>query len=178
MMQSLLVDRFKLAVHTETKEGPVFALVLSKPGKMGPQLQRDAEPCASASPLQAAGAARPAAPSSRPGLQLPEVPCGNIGPFPTAVPWQGRLVGRDVTMGRIAGFLKTVLDRTGLAGTFDFNLEWLLAPDPTQPPGSQPEDTGPTFLEALQQQLGLKLVPQTGPVDVLIIDHVEEPSPN
>ena len=65
-----------------------------------------------------------------------------------------------MTMGRIAGFLKNpytgvdrpVLDRTGLAGSFDFSLEWSLEPDPARPPGSRPEDTGPTFLEALQEQ--------------------------
>ena len=68
---------------------------------------------------------------------------------------------------------RPVLDRTGLTGTFDFSLEWSLAPDPRQPPDAQPEDSGPTFLEALQEQLGLKLKSAKGPVDVLVIDHVE-----
>ena len=89
-------------------------------------------------------------------------------------------------MGRIAGFLKNpftgvdrpVVDRTGLTGTFDFSLEWSPEPDAARPPGSQSEDTGPAFLEALQEQLGLKLNPTTGPVDVLVIDHVEGPSAN
>jgi uncharacterized protein (TIGR03435 family) len=89
-----------------------------------------------------------------------------------------------VTIGRIAGVLtnpftgvdRSVLDRTGLTGTFDFSLEWSLAPDSAQPLGSQPEDPGPTFLEALQQQLGLKLKSTKGPVDVLVIDHVEHPT--
>jgi uncharacterized protein (TIGR03435 family) len=87
-------------------------------------------------------------------------------------------------MERIAGFLtnpftgvdRSVLDRTGLAGTFDFSLEWSLAPDSAQPFGAQLEDRGPTFLEALQQQLGLKLKSTKGRVDVLVIDHVEQPS--
>jgi uncharacterized protein (TIGR03435 family) len=65
---------------------------------------------------------------------------------------------------------------TGLNGTFDFSLEWSLAPDSAQPLGSQPEDPGPTFLEALQQQLGLKLKSTKGRVDVLVIDHVEHPT--
>ena len=91
-----------------------------------------------------------------------------------------------MTIGRLAGFLtnpftgvdRPVLDRTGITGTFDFSLEWSLAPESAQPIGPPPEDQGPTFLEALQQQLGLKLTSTTGPVDVLVIDHVERPSPN
>ena len=69
---------------------------------------------------------------------------------------------------------RPVLDQTGLTGTFDFSLEYVpngLSPDSTL-------DSGPTYFEALKEQLGLMLVPQTGPVDVLFIDHVEEPSPN
>jgi uncharacterized protein (TIGR03435 family) len=89
-------------------------------------------------------------------------------------------------MGRLAGFLtnpftgvdRPVLDRTGIAGTYDFSLEWSLAPDSAQPIGPPPEGTGPTFLEGLQQQLGLKLTSTTGTVEVLVIDHVERPSPN
>jgi uncharacterized protein (TIGR03435 family) len=188
MMQSLLADRFKLAVHTETKQGPVFALVLSKPGKTGPQLQRDAGrfPTASTPQTPAAVPPPPSPPSSTSGLQLPAIPCGSIGPVPASTSERGRLGGRDVTVGRIAGFLKNpytgvdrpVLDRTGLVGTFDFSLEWLPEPDPSQPPGSQPDEEGPTLLEALKQQLGSELKSQTGPVEVLVIDHVEQPSPN
>ena len=89
-------------------------------------------------------------------------------------------------MGRIAGQLmnpftgldRPVLDRTGLTGTFDFSLEWSLPTDPAQPPESLPADTGPTFLEALQEQLGLKLKSAKGPVDVLVIDHIEHPTEN
>jgi uncharacterized protein (TIGR03435 family) len=73
-----------------------------------------------------------------------------------------------------------VIDRSGLTGTFDVSIEW--TPAITPPPGSgvtfTPDPDGPTFTEALQDQLGLKLVPQTGPVDVLVIDHVEQPSGN
>jgi uncharacterized protein (TIGR03435 family) len=189
MMQSLLAGRFKLATHTATKQGPVFALILSKSGRTGPQLQRNAKPCSPTNAPQAPVALRtptPSAPSSTSGLQLPPFPCGNIGPLPASAPDRGRLGGRGVTLERIAAFLKNpytgldrpVLDRTGLTGTFDFSLEWSLAPDPTQPPNSQSEDNGPTLLEALQDQLGLKLKSRTGPVEILVIDHIEEPSPN
>ena len=88
-------------------------------------------------------------------------------------------------MERIAGFLKNpftgvdrqVLDRTGLTGPFDFSLEWSPEPDITLKP-DQAVATGPTFLEALQKQLGLKLVATTAPSDVLIIDHIEHPDEN
>jgi uncharacterized protein (TIGR03435 family) len=77
---------------------------------------------------------------------------------------------------------RTVVDRTGLSGVFDFTLEFA----PELGPGTQPGTTAsasdpsglPSLFTALQEQLGLKLESQTGPVDVLVIDHVEEPSPN
>jgi uncharacterized protein (TIGR03435 family) len=186
MMQSLLADRFKLITHTERQSKPVFHLVLAKAGKTGPQLQAHSEneSCSTTSTPQPPGAA-PAAPSAPSSTSaLPPIPCGSIGPIPATAPGGGRLVGRSVTIGRIAGFLTTpftgvdrpVLDRTGLTGTFDFSLEWSLAPDSAEPLGSQPEDLGPTFLVALKEQLGLKLKSARGPVDVVVIDHVEHPT--
>lgn len=88
--------------------------------------------------------------------------------------------GKGVTIAMIAKQFKLdhpVQDQTGLNGTFDFSLEWSPAPDAARP-GSISEETGPTFLEALNDQLGLKLESTKGPVDVLVIDHIEEPSPN
>jgi uncharacterized protein (TIGR03435 family) len=177
MMQSLLSDRFKLTMHTQRQIKPVFNLVVAKAGRTGPRLQAHSEnqSCSTASTS-----------SSISSLQLPPIACGSIGPVPASEPGRGRLVGRSVTIGRIAGFLmnpftgvdRPVLDRTGLTGTFDFSLEWSLAPDSAQPFGSQSEDTGPTFLEALQQQLGLRLKSTKGPVDVVVIDHVEHPTEN
>jgi uncharacterized protein (TIGR03435 family) len=99
-----------------------------------------------------------------------------------------RIGARNVTMGLIAttlsampdGPARPVLDQTGLSGTFDFTLEWTPQLNVPEPPGStfQTDESGPTFLEALKEQLGLKLESTTGPVNVLVIDHVEEPSPN
>ena len=73
---------------------------------------------------------------------------------------------------------RPVVDRTGLVGSFDLNVEY--QPDLAQSPGanSQPDNVGPTFLEALREQLGLKVESQTGPVTALVIDHVEKPMPN
>lgn len=138
MMRALLADRFKLITHTETRKRPVFHLVLVKAGKIGPQLRADLDECATGS-----------APSSTPGLQLPPMACGSMGQIPASAPGLGRLGGRRVTVARIAGFLtnpftgvdRPVLDRTGLAGTFDFSLEWSVE-------GSGAEDI--TFLEDLQ----------------------------
>jgi uncharacterized protein (TIGR03435 family) len=179
MLQSLLADRFKLAVHIETRQLPVYALVLEKPGKTGPQLHphSDDPPCATAV-------------SST--TQLPPVAggypaiCGWSGAAPGSGPGHVRMGGRNVTMELIGSSFGTgqvgrpVLDRTGLKGYFDYTIEWTPARNSPPPPGAevQPALSGPTFLEALQEQLGLNLEPQTGPVDVLIIDHVEEPAEN
>ena len=75
---------------------------------------------------------------------------------------------------------RPVLDRTGLTGKFDFAIEFSPQPDVPSAPGAnfQPDPIGPTFMEALKEQLGLKLEPLSGPFDVLVIDHVEEPSAN
>jgi uncharacterized protein (TIGR03435 family) len=188
MMQSLLADRFKLVVHTETKQAPVYALVLSKPGKTGPQLRPhvDDGSCSAATP--APGAATPKSATS--SADLPPVCSTGIVGMPPSAPGRLRMGARNVTIGMLADFLpltnakfssrvdRPVLDRTGLSGNFDFSIEFVLEFDGPPPPNFQPDPSGPTFLEALQEQLGLKLVPQTGPVDVIVIDHVEEPSPN
>ena len=188
MMQSLLADRFKLAMHTETRELPVFGLVPLKAGKTGPQLHRhpDDSSCSAARPPIPAASSAPAPPATIAG-GFPAT-CGgfvNLRPCP---PGRSCLGARNVTVGLIAttfsgpGFAnldRPVLDQTGLTGKFDFTIEF--TPElPPQAPGSafQPDPTGPTFLEALRDQLGLKLVPQTGPVDVIVVDHVEQPSEN
>jgi uncharacterized protein (TIGR03435 family) len=179
MMQSLLADRFKLAVHTETRQGPVLALVLDKPGKLGPQLRphSDDPPC----PSVASSTVRlPAVAGGYPAI------CGYSGMGPTTKPGHRNMGGRNVSIelmggsfGAIGQLGRPVLDQTGLQGNFDYIIEWTPAPNDSQPANAaQPEQTGPTFLEALKDQLGLKLVPQTGPIDILVIDHIEQLSPN
>ena len=78
------------------------------------------------------------------------------------------------------GVDKTVLDKTGLEGTFDFVMEFTPQFNGPVPPGDnfQPDPSGPTFQEALKEQLGFKLESQTGPSEVFVLDHVEQPSEN
>ena len=190
MMRSLLADRFKLKVHRERRTRPAFNLVLVRPGQIGPQLKAntDDKACAGSSAEQPGGAvptSGPTEPSSKSGLQLPPMLCGAIGQVAASAPDKGRIAGRKVTIERVAEFLKNpfsgvdrqVLDRTGLTGTFDFSLEWSPERDITGPP-DQAAASGPSFLEALQKQLGLKLVATTAPADVLVIDHIEHPDEN
>lgn len=184
MMQALLADRFKLAVHFETRQLSVYGLVLDKPGKLGPKIQQhpaDA-PCSTAMPL-------PGAPQGLPPTVAGGFPesCGAImgGPVSGRI----RLGARNMTMATIAssfsipqlsGVDAPIVDKTGLTGTFDFVIEFTPQLNGPLPPGVnfQPDESGPTFAEALKEQLGLKLESQKGPVDVVVIDHVEEPSEN
>lgn len=158
MIQSLLADRFKLAVHFETEQVSIFALTLAKPGKLGPNLRPHAEgpPCDGADPEV-----------------FPPV-CDNYELEGKG----GRDLGgaRNTTLDLLAGALpgfgrlgRPVVNQTGLTGRYDFKLEW--TPE-------TPDAEGPPFLEALREQLGLKLESTKGPVQTLIIDHVDRPSEN
>jgi uncharacterized protein (TIGR03435 family) len=79
----------------------------------------------------------------------------------------------------LTGVDRPVVDETGLTGTFDFTVEFTPELGPL-PPGVNftPDPTGPTFQQALKEQLGLKLDPQSGSVNVFIVDHIEQPSEN
>ncbi len=184
MMQSLLEDRFKLAIHYETEQRPVFVLVLANSGKTGPKLRPHLAdpPCSTA--IQATD------PNSRESATVaagfPTV-CGGIVGMSSSVPGRIRAGARNVLIGLLASTLpqmgnldRAVLDKTGLRGTFDFTLEWTPQHNPLPAPGAdaQVDNSGPTFVEDLKEQLGLKLEPQKGPVELLVIDHVEKPSEN
>ena len=161
MMRSLLIDRFGLKFHRERRIKPAFKLVLARAGKLGPRLRRSAggEGCA------------------EPGLRLPPIPCGAIGQISASAPGKGRIGGRRVSMERIAAFLENpftgvdrpVVDSTGLAGAFDFSLEWSL---------ESVNAGAPDIFEALRNQLGLKLVATTAPSDTLVIDSIGRPTQN
>ena len=165
MLRSLLVERFKLAAHTESRDTAIYALVTAnKDGRLGPQLKHSDVDCDA---ILAAIAKTGKLPLVEPGK----------GPPCSASPRPGRIIGHDLSMERLAGALsgpvnRTVRDHTGLKGNFDVALEW--TPDDLSPNGA----SGVSIFTALQEQLGLKLESMRGPVDILVIDHVEQPTPN
>jgi len=155
-IQSLLADRFQLKLHHETKEMPVYALVIAKNGsKLNQHLAGDKEG----------------------GLRR----------------GRGQLAGKQIDMPFLALTLsrqlgRTVLDQTGLKGSYDVELNWTPDAGPggllttiepgrtAEPPAS--ESNGTSIFTAIQEQLGLKLESKRGPVEVVVIDRVEKPSQN
>jgi uncharacterized protein (TIGR03435 family) len=180
MMQSVLADRFKLAVHFETRQIPVYELILAKSNTLGSQLRPHSEdpPCPADSPSGPPGDSGVTVAGGFPTR------CGNFMPLSASVPGRQRMGARNLPWGIFVNFVgpmgrvadRPVVDRTGLGGTVDFVLEW--TPGAPSTPDFQPDLSGPTFLEALQDQLGLKLSSEVDPVQFLVIDHVEEPSAN
>jgi uncharacterized protein (TIGR03435 family) len=187
MMQSLLAERLQLVVHFETHDVPVLAMTLIKRGKTGPGLRPHDQgpPC-----------------DTPPTPDLFPASCFIVGQNFLA---GGERVGsgRSVTMTEIAGYLpgmgildRPVIDRTGLTGKFDLKIQWKPDPasigggraipkkgssgpaPPSTTPGSEPEADGPSFIQALRDQLGLRLATSRGPIETLVIDHVERPSEN
>jgi uncharacterized protein (TIGR03435 family) len=152
MLQGLLADRFKLTLHRETRNLPVYALVLAQDG---PKLHE-----ATPGDTYANGV-------KRRDNGLPQG-MGLYGPR------EGQLVGQGVPLSFLMGWLseavgdRIIVDKTGLTGKYDFTLQWTPSPEPS----------GPSKLSAIQKQLGLKLEPQTVPMEVLVIDHSEKPSEN
>jgi uncharacterized protein (TIGR03435 family) len=177
MMQSLLAERFRLAVHFDTKVVPAFELVMVKPGKLGPALLRHEQgpPCPEREGSNVAAA----------GTIFPAV-CGVYLVDPNAE--NMRIGVRNTTMGLFASMIpnlpfgevsRPLVDRTGLKGAFDITVEWSRR---SQSIGSGatilPEVPETTAIEALKEQLGLKLEPAQAPLQVLVIEHVEKPSEN
>jgi uncharacterized protein (TIGR03435 family) len=169
ILQPLLADRFKLKVHIETKQLPVYELVIAKGGSK----LKEATP----GDTYANGIKGPDG-VGRGGMM-------RFGP--------GQLTAQAVPMTNLANLLsqqlhRTVLDKTGLSGKYDLELSW--TPDQGADPmfkGSEgtpqradaaPDSSGPSIFTALQEQLGLRLQSAKGPVETIVIDHVEMPSEN
>jgi uncharacterized protein (TIGR03435 family) len=157
MIRELLKDRFKLVVHRETREGPVYALMMIRSGVRGPALRPPANVCFKMEPKPPT--------------------CQGIRREP------GRFVVTSSTMADLArnlSFLlqRLVIDRTGLSERFDFNLEWK-PNDPAVDPAATPAaEFAPSLLAALDEQLGLKLEAQRAPMDYFVIDSAEPPTDN
>ena len=180
-LKSMLSDRFKLVVHMETREQPMYALLLARrDGKLGDKITPSSTDCTPTGPNgRGRGQAAPPAPGERPK-------CGfMIGPGRITVGGQ-TMASLAQTLSRLAGGI--VVDKTGLAGTYDVELTY--APDPgisltgrdlpPQPGGPPPiaNSDAPSIFTAVQEQLGLKLEATKGPVDVLVVDSAEKPTPN
>ncbi len=185
MMRSLLAERFGLVYHNATKEMPIFALMLARPdGKLGPKLTTSTTDCAALFAARRGGG-----PGGPPGPQPPalgeKVPCGfRVAP--------GSMAGGSSPISQLAQFLsqsmgRPVIDKTGLTGNYDFELSYTPDQLPPQgaggpPPGAPPlppvDPNGPSLSTALQEQLGLKLDSQRGPVSMFVIDKIEQPTPD
>jgi uncharacterized protein (TIGR03435 family) len=176
MLQTLLAERFKLRADTQTRELPVYALLMARSdGRLGPQLRR--------TPLSIDCYAAPTPPPGEvpPTAALP--PCGFFG----LASDRSNLAFRGMTMEAIGRLLKpmvgrNVIDRTGRAGHFDgdFDFSAELGPPPPSPGTPDPFDrqSFPTISTVVQEQLGLKLESQRAPVDVLVIDSAQQPAPD
>jgi len=150
MIAAILVDRFHLKLHTESKTLPVYELVVAKDG---PKLTASAVP-----PPDAA----------------------NPDPFGKMDVHNTDMTATGVTLSQLAGNLsfpldRAVIDKTGLTGRYDFRLRWTAD---TVAADSAAADAPPNLFTAIQEQLGLTLQPARGPVETLVIDHVEQPSEN
>jgi bla regulator protein blaR1 len=173
MLRSLLADRFRLSVHNETRELPVYALTMARTdGRLGSQLKQSTVDCQAAR-----GAGRGGPPT---GAGTP--PC-SMRVAPGALFLSGFPLSQLATA--LSNFVRrTVVDSTGLAGTFDVELHWTpeQMPQGTAPSGAPPlpppDPNGPSIFTAVQEQLGLKLEASKVPQEVLVIDHVELPTPD
>jgi uncharacterized protein (TIGR03435 family) len=164
MVQSFLADRFQLVVHRETRELPVAR----KDGKRGTGLiESNDGACAAPGPSQG---------------QATGPTCGRINRSPT------RVKATSVSLNTLAHALseilgRTVINKTGLSGNYDISMEWtpdeaqlnMLPPDAPKPPVNA---SAPSIFIAIQEQLGLKLESQKGPVEILVVDRAAKPSEN
>jgi uncharacterized protein (TIGR03435 family) len=163
MLQTLLADRFQLKFHKETRELPVYELVVAKGGQKLQETRPDGPPVAG--------------------------PRGESLGRGTMVVGRGQLAGSGMTMAQLSTMLantlgRTVIDKTGLTGNYDVKLSWtpepgqggLLGGAPPPPAPVDPDATAPSIFTAIQEQLGLKIDSGKGPVDVYVIDRVEKPA--
>jgi uncharacterized protein (TIGR03435 family) len=178
MLRSLLAERFKLVVHNDTRDLPIYALVPArKDGKLGPRIRQSKIDCDAVAEeaIARGGAPPPVAPGERP-------PC-SIG-----FGGMGQMAARSKPISQLLPFFsqvteRPVVDRTGLKGSFDIDLTW--TPDPSSalfaaaPPDAAPVDpNGPSIFTAVQEQLGLKLESQKAPLPALVIERIEAPTEN
>jgi uncharacterized protein (TIGR03435 family) len=169
MLQALLEDRFKLALHRETRQLPVYELVVVKNGlKLQPTKDGTCIPFSPDSP--------PLPPPAPGTTRLPF--CGFPRSGRSGSIWT--MNGEGIGIGALAESLsrlqlgRSVINKTGLTGSYDVHLKW-----GAEPLASTPEDqSAPSIFTALREQLGLRMEAAKGPVEVLVIDRAERPSEN
>jgi uncharacterized protein (TIGR03435 family) len=174
MLRTLLADRFKLVVREETRQMPVFALVAVKSGDLGPQLKPSSgEDCAA--PIARGAAPVPSTP--------PLPPCGAA-----RMSGAGHFLIYSATMDQMAKALEivarqTVVNRTGMSGRYSADLQFTplsVAASTTGAgsPGAAPDNASGSLFSSIQDQLGLRLQSDRGPVGVVVIERAEKPSEN
>lgn len=175
MIRSLLEERFKLKTHHETRELPTYELVVARAdGRLGPGLRKSDIDCDAVFAARRAGGPPPPA---RGPMDPP--PCRLMG-------GPARIISGGTTLEQLATILglrveRRVIDKTGLSGRFEYNLAFTpdRLPDGAPPPGVPAVDPdGPGIFTAIQEQLGLKLVPAKAQADVVVIDSIERPTPD
>jgi uncharacterized protein (TIGR03435 family) len=199
MMKTLLADRFKIKTHTETRELPIYALVLARSdGKLGPALKPSSSDCSD--PTAAQKRAEDLAKGGGANLlsmmaKGETIPCMIMPAINPSNPSGGfGLRGNGQAMTAVTQFLtqitgRIVQDKTGLTGLYDFELKFdpqvlmAMLPQlginvPAAATANLPPPDSPALLDALPEQLGLKLDSQRGPVEVLVIDSAEMPQPD
>jgi uncharacterized protein (TIGR03435 family) len=164
-LRALLEDRFKLKAHMETRDEPIYELVKARTdGRLGPGLRASGVDCLALVQQRRdnPSAAQPLPSPCRAGLKAsPGMFSAGSSPIANLVPTLTTATGR------------MVFDRTGIAGNFIIELTWTPTGLPADPSSG---DAPPSIFTAVQEQLGLKLESATGPVDVLVIDHIEHPT--
>lgn len=171
MMQSLLAERFGVKVHFEQRDMPVLAMTLMKPGKTGPKLiphangtTCDAAPVPDVYPPFCYGfSARPKGNDTQFGSR--DSPIELIGKFLGSVAGEAGEISRPV------------VDRTGLTGRWDYTLD-VAQPFGNKLSGVEGENHGPTVIEGMQEQLGIRLKPSRAMIPVLIVDQIRRPTEN
>jgi uncharacterized protein (TIGR03435 family) len=184
MLRSLLEDRFGLVAGTKKREVAAYSLAFAQAGRMGARLRSHGSlpECH----VPAAGERYPGTVPTTPG-GFP-VECGRVVQLKENMPGEMRYGGREVTMGQIAGLAndmsdwrqldRPVVDGTKVAGTFDFDVEFMPPAGSGLKGRGSSDEMGVPLQEALREQLGLKLQPVTAPVEAFVITHVQKPGEN
>ena len=192
MMQTLLEERFQLKVHREFRNTPVYELSVAK---SNPNLRPSKE--GSCTPRDLTQIAPPNPGDLKAFAEAQKKNCGYETGSGTLVSnglnmirdWQGISMQEFAALNLTSYVDRPVIDKTGLAGRFDFHLEFfrerrstgvinINGVDVPEPPPSSPDGAFPSIFSALKDQLGLKLSPANAPLEVIVIDQLEKPSPN